>query len=678
MKRIYIVTILGLFGCIVNAQNLIRNGGFEEWDRQSYTSPNLKSPQCPEDHGGFSKSNDYYVWHWYGDRFANGGSNQNHPVLFDSRWDCSDSNFVDTIVSGYPDVCGNEMTSHGNLGIPGNFLGNQGHRLPIDGFEVVGRYAGLFTSAFSNHVIKTQMIEPLSCGVAYDFEFYAVNKGGSSLTAHVRFSETGNWNDPIPYNASGHVDYDVEITETSSWQHVTGQFNFPSPSNGNVWVMVSLSKSGLAKGKLFVDDFSMIKVPCNPNKQCSSTTDCIDVQVLDHVSQAGHSSLVFNGLEEVTNLNLNIYALNGQLIRNYNIDNPAYSWEWDGVNQYGGTLSSATYSYDYTLSNDCQSVSGSGTTVKINLGNRIFNVYAGDSEAGLTFYNLDNVQDMTLEILTTSGALLHTETFVNPPNILAWNGLYNNGNHPAPGNYKWRLTVSNNCGSAEFSDNFSFIDFSEPHILHDHAPISKPAMYNCGDDKDYSIYERDYDRAPLPCCEFEPDIYLDNVNIWYDTKYKATNNITIGDNVRVIGDNSGVLFQAGNSITVLPGAEIADATLLELTYCVKSATYNGDDESDYSEAIEIKERSMPKQVATVHSESYLYPNPASESFTINIVSKEKGFDLKIIDIHGKNVLKEKFTSNLKTIDTSGWSKGIYICEISYDDIVDVKKMIITK
>lgn len=463
MKFLFCIVIIITSFKYLEAQDLIRNGGFELPFDPNTTNFTLDDPKLPLYRGSFNKyPHGIVVKYWFGFNFLDEGSNQQDPILFDSRWDCSNP----TTATYLGLNCSSQIDTYGDIGIPDNYFGTQDHRSPYDGVNIIGRYAGIHTSIGQNHGIKTQLTEPIACDKAYDLSFWAVKKGGSNVKVHVRFSESGKWSDPIPYNEAGHIDYEVEVTETTSWQHITEHFNFPSSEAGKtVWIMISLTKGGLAEGRLLLDDFSFQKTFCNPQNKCSSTIDCIDVSINE--SHSDTDPFRISGLEEVSELNVEFYTIQGgflQSINTYSVHNPAFSWIWDGKNAAGSYVANANYIYKATLSND--------------------------------------------------------------------------------------------CNTKEYSGNFTVI---------------YPSVYiNPG----YTYDGNSYDRPPIPCCQYAPDIVLDNVLIAPGAEYYANGTITINNNV-YIPDGSNVVFQAAGLIEVGTGVVLNGSTVLQLEPCNKSAFFNG-------------------------------------------------------------------------------------------------------
>jgi hypothetical protein len=79
------------------------------------------------------------------------------------------------------------------------------------------------------------------------------------------------------------------------------------------------------------------------------------------------------------------------------------------------------------------------------------------------------------------------------------------------------------------------------------------------------------------------------------------------------------------------------------------------------------------------SEIKLYPNPASDRFTVsNLPAGVSGFEL--CDVTGKNVLSENFTSSLNnfSVATSGFDNGIYFLKVYSEKGITEKKIVISR
>jgi len=74
----------------------------------------------------------------------------------------------------------------------------------------------------------------------------------------------------------------------------------------------------------------------------------------------------------------------------------------------------------------------------------------------------------------------------------------------------------------------------------------------------------------------------------------------------------------------------------------------------------------------------IYPNPASDHFTISFKEKRsQSFSLKITDNLGKEIYSEIYLPrNFVTIDTKSFSKGIYFLTITSQEKIQICKLII--
>jgi PKD repeat protein len=74
----------------------------------------------------------------------------------------------------------------------------------------------------------------------------------------------------------------------------------------------------------------------------------------------------------------------------------------------------------------------------------------------------------------------------------------------------------------------------------------------------------------------------------------------------------------------------------------------------------------------------LFPNPAQNSFTVFISKEVAGAtcDMRIFDAVGRQIFIEVLTSEMTTITTSNWPRGIYSVEINSDENVLRKKLIL--
>jgi hypothetical protein len=73
----------------------------------------------------------------------------------------------------------------------------------------------------------------------------------------------------------------------------------------------------------------------------------------------------------------------------------------------------------------------------------------------------------------------------------------------------------------------------------------------------------------------------------------------------------------------------------------------------------------------------VFPNPASDNFTIGISGSDNTFTFNITDILGQTILTSEITeNNEQIINSTGWNKGVYFINIySGEKLEAIKKII---
>lgn len=116
---------------------------------------------------------------------------------------------------------------------------------------------------------------------------------------------------------------------------------------------------------------------------------------------------------------------------------------------------------------------------------------------------------------------------------LSWDGKNTNGAHQKNGAYFYKLTVKNDCCIETFTDMIiKYDDFGG--VLDKSDSCNRTGVL-----------------TPMPCCELEPDIYIDNVTLSGPGKleYLAARRIYIGTKGPVIVTNTAeIMLQAGQEI----------------------------------------------------------------------------------------------------------------------------------
>jgi hypothetical protein len=662
------------------SQSLIANGGFE--NRENVSLPvSSNNPQIPCRIGEIPKANAVSYdengtpflpkWLCFG---MNNNSFNSKSTIFDSRSVCNNDPLNQNSTTCYEGNCSDPSYQ---VSVPENLYGNTPHRLPIDGNQTIGRYVGIQTQVGGDQGIQTRLTELLDCNAIYNLQFFAVKKKGSTVRLHIRFSETGKWNDPIPYNEYGHIDDEVEITSNTDWQEINRQYKFQNPPNTRVWLMVRISKTGAQQGRVLVDDFSLTKEPCNPDNICSGTNDCnfSTVEVFPNIQSSNTQNLRIEGLETVKRLEVLIFRKNN-LVAYFHVVNPPYIWIWDGRDQYGNLLElEKVYKYQVKVYNECWSKFFSGNTKPKN--HPLFNVATSNSPAGLLIRNLDNVQQLTLEMYPVNGQYPYfTRQYVNPPNIIAWNGLTTQGHEIANQFLEYKIYVSNNCGSQIFTGYYSHVG-EPPYYDHLHNPISviKPD-FDCGF---FNSWNKPYDRPPLRCCEAQPNIYLSNTNIGYGADYRALDNIYIGNNV-VVDEGSDVFFRAGTAVEILPtaqGVEISSATII-IQPCEKMMTTFEDigfgNDTDVAAINDVQVEETESIVA--FDDFKVFPNPASDFLYVSFEDASIYFDVEMYSSQGLLVANYMKNTGQLTLKTDKVPSGVYILKIVYNHNSSFVKIVV--
>jgi hypothetical protein len=124
----------------------------------------------------------------------------------------------------------------------------------------------------------------------------------------------------------------------------------------------------------------------------------------------------------------------------------------------------------------------------------------------------------------------------------------------------------------------------------------------------------------------------------------------------------------GNLEYFLNGESIGNSSSIEAltgTYTITVVDENG---CSLSEDIEV---GFEVSVNEIENQIILYPNPASNEFTLELASSEVSKELFVYSAQGKLVYFKKINSFKTNVDASNWSEGIYLLKIG-----DEQKMLI--
>lgn len=172
--------------------------------------------------------------------------------------------------------------------------------------------------------------------------------------------------------------------------------------------------------------------------------------------------------------------------------------------------------------------------------------------------NLDNVTSIrNIEIYGDGGKFIaggedvYSINGITEP-VYYWDGKTSTGASASAANYLLKITVENDC--YVYQDNF-LIYWGNPY------PSTMDPLWE--DLPEPTVYNNSVE-TPYPCCEYEPDIYLNDIEIDGEgrVEFIAMNNIYGTGSVHVGSDVKDLYFQAGNDIDLgsdfnaEPGSEI--------------------------------------------------------------------------------------------------------------------------
>jgi len=124
----------------------------------------------------------------------------------------------------------------------------------------------------------------------------------------------------------------------------------------------------------------------------------------------------------------------------------------------------------------------------------------------------------------------------------------------------------------------------------------------------------------------------------------------------------------GNLEYFLNGESIGNSSSIEVltgTYTITVVDENG---CSLTDEIEV---GFEVSVSEIENQIILYPNPASNEFTLELQSSEVSKELFVYSAQGKLVYSKKINSFKTNVDASNWSEGIYLLKIG-----DEQKMLI--
>ena len=248
------------------------------------------------------------------------------------------------------------------------------------------------------------------------------------------------------------------------------------------------------------------------------------------------------------------------------------------------------------------------------------------------------------------------------------------------GYFIWKMTLTNDCGETNYNVPFTF---ENP----DNNPTLYPIENNCVTGID----------IPIPCCEAEPNILIENETLEGTGKilFHAVNNITIR-NTLIKSSAKDVTFKAGNNIILEPGFETEDGANVEMSIEPCESKQNQPKDSLADKKTENKilnEQFLTKsEDISVESENNsqfqdtfnIYPNPADNyieiSVNVNCSKNNEILKISISDVSGKMCYNKQFNTVdnyfFGKINISNYPSGIYFITVTGNQFSETKKMIV--
>jgi len=185
------------------------------------------------------------------------------------------------------------------------------------------------------------------------------------------------------------------------------------------------------------------------------------------------------------------------------------------------------------------------------------------------------------------------------------------------------------------------------------------------------VYDQDFAAQGVLTIEPRADLPLFNSPTSFALPYITTNEFTIEAGVTsTIEGGFGVIIKDGFTAKMGSNVTIKPTALP----CVKSMGSYVVLDDQPSEPTQQNSRDADEIIN--QNELSIYPNPASNTFTITISKFVNTFMLEIVDIQGKTMHTQSITSSNEVINISSLSSGIYFCKITNGDEVITQKLIV--
>ncbi|MBW8049108.1 MAG: T9SS type A sorting domain-containing protein [Cytophagales bacterium] len=289
--------------------------------------------------------------------------------------------------------------------------------------------------------------------------------------------------------------------------------------------------------------------------------------------------------------------------------------------------------------------------------------------------SINNVSFAKLEIIALNGTIIRVYELTIPNGIdfdICWDGRTSGGNIVAAALYDYRLILSNDCKTQQYTGKLSYsggitidpIDYSDKIIL---------STWNV---------------TPIPCCLEE--IEISNQTLIGELEYVAKNSITLGPNV-TISSSSVVQFTAGTEIIGLPGITVqvgADvtATIQPCGNCRFSNNADSVNNKNEDQNIFIENKNTILEKNTIARPVIAaLPNP----FKVNVIfeyelEQDGPVELFVSNIQGKkiealvNETNKPAGRHLFLYYASHLKPGIYLYTLKTKDYSITKRLVVLK
>lgn len=248
------------------------------------------------------------------------------------------------------------------------------------------------------------------------------------------------------------------------------------------------------------------------------------------------------------------------------------------------------------------------------------------------------------------------------PDVYSINGIFNpitcdcrlDNGQPFVGSYTWSMMLENDCGEQEYNELFVVTD-----------EINEEAIQ--------TLYNNTIN-TPMYCCDFQPDIYLNDLILTGggDLRYTAKrsiyfNNIIVEDNI------NNLILQASDEI-VISGEFVSNNNM---TAFIENCT-NKNKRNDSVNCLKYVEHDSLQDFNKNHNkvDVFIYPNPTEGFLSIkSLMNDNKIISMQLFDLLGKEICRNNFNNQVITFDLTNIQNGIYFCVLKTQQGVVSKKIV---